>query len=143
MISGTGLLAALRRYWGYDSFRPLQQSIVGSLLEGHDTCVVMRRILEGGMVVMANAERVQIKTKMFLFVVLFVDSPVAEPRTLDTLPVPRQRASLLEELLHPVTGLIIRVLRFQERRIGVKRPRGLMNFSASFHSARSRSCINC
>lgn len=41
MSSETDLLAALRRYWGYDSFRPLQESIVRSLLEGHDTCVVM------------------------------------------------------------------------------------------------------
>src|ERR1700730_7642286 len=35
------LLSALRLYWGYDSFRPLQERIVTSLLEGHDTCVVM------------------------------------------------------------------------------------------------------
>src|SRR2546425_2449368 len=41
MSSETDLLAALRRYWGYDSFRPLQERIVRSLLEGHDTCVVM------------------------------------------------------------------------------------------------------
>src|SRR5215831_18241539 len=33
--------AALRQYWGYDSFRPLQERIVGSLLSGCDTCVVM------------------------------------------------------------------------------------------------------
>ena len=33
--------SALRRYWGYDSFRPLQERIVNSLLAGHDTCVVM------------------------------------------------------------------------------------------------------
>jgi ATP-dependent DNA helicase RecQ len=31
----------LRRYWGYSSFRPLQERIVRSLLAGHDTCVVM------------------------------------------------------------------------------------------------------
>jgi len=37
----TDLLDSLRRYWGYSSFRPLQQEIVGSLLDGHDTCVVM------------------------------------------------------------------------------------------------------
>jgi len=31
----------LRRYWGYSTFRPLQERIVRSLLAGHDTCVVM------------------------------------------------------------------------------------------------------
>ena len=41
MLAETDLLAALRRYWGYDSFRPLQQRIVQSLLGGRDTCVVM------------------------------------------------------------------------------------------------------
>src|SRR5260370_40402072 len=41
MTSGTETLEALRRYWGYDSFRPLQERIVGSLLAGRDTCVVM------------------------------------------------------------------------------------------------------
>src|ERR1700683_3204319 len=35
------LLAPLRRYWGYSTFRPLQERIVRSLLAGHDTCVVM------------------------------------------------------------------------------------------------------
>ena len=35
------ILSALRRYWGYDSFRPLQERIVSSLLAGRDTCVVM------------------------------------------------------------------------------------------------------
>jgi len=41
MTSGAESLAALRRYWGYDSFRPLQERIVASLIGGHDTCVVM------------------------------------------------------------------------------------------------------
>ena len=41
MQSATELLGALRRYWGYDSFRPLQERIVRSLLGGQDTCVVM------------------------------------------------------------------------------------------------------
>src|ERR1700730_5694426 len=41
MPSETDLLSPLRRYWGYDSFRPLQEKIVRSLLAGHDTCVVM------------------------------------------------------------------------------------------------------
>ena len=35
------LLTPLRQYWGYESFRPLQQRIVESLLGAHDTCVVM------------------------------------------------------------------------------------------------------
>ncbi|MGB9465500.1 MAG: ATP-dependent DNA helicase RecQ, partial [Candidatus Acidiferrum sp.] len=35
------LLGALRQYWGYDAFRPLQENIVKSLLGGRDTCVVM------------------------------------------------------------------------------------------------------
>jgi ATP-dependent DNA helicase RecQ len=35
------LLAALRRYWGYDSFRPLQERIVQSVTAGHDVAVVM------------------------------------------------------------------------------------------------------
>jgi ATP-dependent DNA helicase RecQ len=41
MSSDTDLLPALRRYWGYDSFRPLQEKIVRSLLAGRDACVVM------------------------------------------------------------------------------------------------------
>ena len=35
------LLPPLRRYWGYDSFRPMQERIVRSLLASHDCCVVM------------------------------------------------------------------------------------------------------
>jgi ATP-dependent DNA helicase RecQ len=35
------LLTPLRRYWGYSTFRPLQERIVRSLLAGHDACVVM------------------------------------------------------------------------------------------------------
>ena len=35
------LLTPLRRYWGYDAFRPLQESIVRSLLAGRDACVIM------------------------------------------------------------------------------------------------------
>ncbi len=41
MITDAELSEALRRYWGYASFRPLQGKVVRSLLEGHDTCVVM------------------------------------------------------------------------------------------------------
>lgn len=35
------LFETLRRYWGYQSFRPLQERIIRSLVEGHDACVVM------------------------------------------------------------------------------------------------------
>ena len=35
------LLATLRRHWGFDSFRPQQESIVRSVLGGRDVCVVM------------------------------------------------------------------------------------------------------
>jgi ATP-dependent DNA helicase RecQ len=38
---GGDLLDTLRRHWGYDSFRPLQERIVRSLLDGQDSCVVM------------------------------------------------------------------------------------------------------
>ena len=41
MTSEADLLTPLRRYWGYSSFRPLQEKIVRSLIAGHDTCVVM------------------------------------------------------------------------------------------------------
>jgi ATP-dependent DNA helicase RecQ len=41
MLSSDEMIAALRRYWGYSSFRSLQERIISSLLGGHDTCVVM------------------------------------------------------------------------------------------------------
>jgi ATP-dependent DNA helicase RecQ len=41
MTVNADALGALTRYWGYESFRPLQERIVGSLLEGRDACVVM------------------------------------------------------------------------------------------------------
>ena len=41
MPSEADLLTPLRRYWGYSTFRPLQERIVRSLLAEHDTCVVM------------------------------------------------------------------------------------------------------
>jgi ATP-dependent DNA helicase RecQ len=41
MISEKHLSEALHRYWGYESFRPMQEKIVRSLAEGRDACVVM------------------------------------------------------------------------------------------------------
>lgn len=41
MTPAADLITPLRRYWGYSSFRPLQERIVQSLLAGHDICVVM------------------------------------------------------------------------------------------------------
>jgi ATP-dependent DNA helicase RecQ len=41
VTSASDLLESLQRYWGYSSFRPLQERIVTSLLGGHDICVVM------------------------------------------------------------------------------------------------------
>ena len=41
MTPEADLLTPLRRYWGYSTFRPLQERIVRSLLAGHDACVVM------------------------------------------------------------------------------------------------------
>jgi DEAD/DEAH box helicase len=41
MPASLDLLSALRRHWGYESFRPLQENIIQSVLEGRDTCVVM------------------------------------------------------------------------------------------------------
>jgi len=41
MSAETDLVTPLRRYWGYSTFRPLQERVVRSLLAGHDTCVVM------------------------------------------------------------------------------------------------------
>jgi ATP-dependent DNA helicase RecQ len=41
MISEQELKTALKRYWGYDAFRPKQEEIVRNILDGRDVCVVM------------------------------------------------------------------------------------------------------
>src|SRR3954469_9099372 len=41
MAADADLIEPLRRYWGYNSFRPLQERIVRSLVGGNDTCVIM------------------------------------------------------------------------------------------------------
>jgi len=40
-MSDVDISGPLKRYWGYSTFRPLQERIVGSIVDGHDTCVVM------------------------------------------------------------------------------------------------------
>src|SRR5579863_5064688 len=39
--SATSFSDTLRRYWGYETFRPGQESIVRSIAAGRDACVVM------------------------------------------------------------------------------------------------------
>jgi len=39
--SDSDLLTPLKHFWGYEGFRPLQQRIVHSLLDGHDIAVIM------------------------------------------------------------------------------------------------------
>ncbi|HME13100.1 MAG TPA: DEAD/DEAH box helicase, partial [Candidatus Acidoferrum sp.] len=41
MIAADDVMGALKRYWGYDAFRPRQEAIVRSILHGRDTCVIM------------------------------------------------------------------------------------------------------
>ena len=41
MTPDVDLFTPLKRYWGYEGFRPLQERIVHSLLAGHDIAVVM------------------------------------------------------------------------------------------------------
>src|SRR6202007_3256986 len=41
MINDTQVVSALKKYWGYDAFRPKQEEIVRNILEGRDVCVVM------------------------------------------------------------------------------------------------------
>ncbi len=41
VVAPDEVMGALKRYWGYDAFRPRQEQIVRSLLDGRDTCVIM------------------------------------------------------------------------------------------------------
>src|ERR1700686_4007445 len=41
MNSSEQIKEALKRYWGYDAFRPKQEEIVRNILDGRDVCVVM------------------------------------------------------------------------------------------------------
>ena len=41
MNSSGQIKEALKRYWGHDAFRPKQEEIVRSILDGRDVCVVM------------------------------------------------------------------------------------------------------
>ena len=41
MTPAIDLREPLRRYWGYDDFRPLQERVIRSILDGHDAAVVM------------------------------------------------------------------------------------------------------
>ncbi len=41
MYSAEKIKEALKKYWGYDAFRPKQEAIVREILAGRDVCVVM------------------------------------------------------------------------------------------------------
>ncbi|MGH9666512.1 MAG: DEAD/DEAH box helicase, partial [Bryobacteraceae bacterium] len=41
MIDEKDLLSLLRRHWGYDTFRPMQERVVRSIIDGRDIAVVM------------------------------------------------------------------------------------------------------
>jgi ATP-dependent DNA helicase RecQ len=41
LVAASDLQSALHRYWGYETFRPLQERVVNSLIDGHDVAVVM------------------------------------------------------------------------------------------------------
>jgi ATP-dependent DNA helicase RecQ len=41
LLSAEEIRAGLKRYWGYDAFRPKQEAVVRDILAGRDVCVVM------------------------------------------------------------------------------------------------------
>jgi ATP-dependent DNA helicase RecQ len=41
LFSAEQIRAGLKRYWGYDAFRPKQEAVVRDILAGRDVCVVM------------------------------------------------------------------------------------------------------
>ena len=41
MVSSELIKSTLKKYWGYDTFRPKQEAIVRDVLSGRDVCVVM------------------------------------------------------------------------------------------------------
>ena len=41
MVADDLVMGALRKYWGYEEFRPRQQRIVRAILDGRDVCVIM------------------------------------------------------------------------------------------------------
>src|SRR5580700_2161746 len=40
-VADSRFFDALKRYWGYDAFRPRQEEIVRALASGRDVCVIM------------------------------------------------------------------------------------------------------
>ena len=43
MPTETGIHGILKKYWGYDKFRELQEEIITSILDGNDTLGLLRR----------------------------------------------------------------------------------------------------